>query len=305
VKEMHNYDKLDVEDLIIKTRERDDFAFSELVRRYTPMINKVISGFSSAVVTYDEAFSEACVALHKASLSYRLDLLEVTFGLYARICVKRRLSDLYSAAKLHKLADDVDVENLNVKMLHLGYFLLLDKVDSGDGIRILKAAKENGIETSIDLVSENSDRYSIVIPALPYTDYLIINEVEASNLTGIEPTNENLEKISEKIMALGVKKKVIIHKPDVSSALSKEGFTLVPSYEISKDEIKGTTGAGDAFCAGALIGIYDNLSDKEILEFASAVAMVSLFAPDATGGICSEDIIRKISKNKERKKICL
>ena len=43
---MHNYDKLDVEDLIIKTRERDDFAFSELVRRYTPMINKVISGFS-------------------------------------------------------------------------------------------------------------------------------------------------------------------------------------------------------------------------------------------------------------------
>ncbi len=201
--------------------------------------------------------------------------------------------------------DDIDFSKMNARMLHLGYFLLLDKVDGGDGIRILKAAKENGIETSIDLVSENSDRYSIVLPCLPYTDYLIINEVEASNLTGIEPTNENLEKISRKLMALGVRKKVIIHKPDISSALSEEGFTLVPSYEISKDEIKGTTGAGDAFCAGALIGIYDNLSDKEILEFASAVAMVSLFAPDATSGICSEDIIKKISKNKERKKICL
>ena len=201
--------------------------------------------------------------------------------------------------------EDIDFSEMDSKILHLGYFLLLDKVDSGDGVRILKEAQERGIETSIDLVSENSDRYSIVIPCLPYTDYLIINEVEASNLTGISPENENLEKISQKLMSLGVKKKVIIHKPDVSSALSKDGFTLVPSYEISKEEIKGTTGAGDAFCAGALIGIYDDLSDKEILEFASAVAMFALFSPDATSGIRSEDIIKKFSKNKERKKICL
>ena len=67
----------------------------------------------------------------------------------------------------------------------------------------------------------------------------------------------------------------------------------------------GTTGAGDAFCAGALIGIYDGLSDREILEFASSVALVSLFAPDATGGIITEDKIKKICENKERKEICL
>ena len=106
-------------------------------------------------------------------------------------------------------------------------------------------------------------------------------------------------------MELGVRKKVIIHKPDLATAYSENGFTVVPSLEISRDEIKGTTGAGDAFCAGALIGIYDNLSDKEILEFASSVALVSLFSPDATGGIVTEDEIKKICKNKERKKICL
>ena len=69
--------------------------------------------------------------------------------------------------------------------------------------------------------------------------------------------------------------------------------------------IAGTTGAGDAFCAGALIAIYDNRSDKEILEFASSVALVSLFAPDATSGIVTEEEINKICKNKDRKKICL
>ena len=200
---------------------------------------------------------------------------------------------------------DIDFEALEAKILHLGYFLLLDKVDSGDGIKILKKAKEEGVETSIDLVSENSDRYSIVLPCLPYTDYLIINELEASKLTGIEPLNENLEKISRRLMELGVRKKVIIHKPDLSTALSESGFTVVPSLEVKKEEIQGTTGAGDAFCAGALIAIYDNLSDKEILEFASSVAVVSLSAPDATSGIVCEEEIKKICKNKERKKICL
>ena len=201
--------------------------------------------------------------------------------------------------------DDIDFNSLSAKILHLGYFLLLDKVDAGDGLRILKKAKEEGIETSIDLVSENSDRYSIVLPCLPYTDYLIINELEASKITGIEPLDENLEKISRKLMELGVKKKVIIHKPELATALSEDGFTVVPSLVVDPGEIKGTTGAGDAFCAGALIAIYDNLSDREILEFASSVAVVSLFAPDATGGIVTEDEIKKICNKKERRKICL
>ena len=200
---------------------------------------------------------------------------------------------------------DIDFEKLDAKILHLGYFLLLDRVDNGDGLRILKEATKRGIETSIDLVSENSDRYSIVLPCLPYTDYLIINENEASKLTGIAPLDENLEAISRKLMDLGVRKKVIIHKPELATALSEEGFTVVPSLEISKSEIKGTTGAGDAFCAGALIAIYDGRSDKEILEFASSVALVSLFAPDATSGIVTEEEIKKICENKERKKICL
>ena len=109
---MANYEDFEVEKLIIMTRERDDAAFSELVKRYTPMINKVISAFSSALVTRDEAFAEACVALHKASLSYKLDNAEVTFGLYARICIKRRLFDLYDSADAKNLANDVDVEAL-------------------------------------------------------------------------------------------------------------------------------------------------------------------------------------------------
>ncbi len=210
----------------------------------------------------------------------------------------------YPGASADLGIDDIDFDKINSKILHLGYFLLLDKIDAGDGLKILKEASRRGIKTSIDLVSENSDRYSLVVPCLEYTDYLIVNEIEASKIAGIEPLDENLMAIAEKLMSFGVREKVIIHKSDRAVAFSKEGFTTVPSLDVSSEKIAGTTGAGDAFCAGALLAIYDEKSDKEILEFASSVALVSLFSKDATSGIVCEERIKEISKEYGRKKIC-
>ena len=200
---------------------------------------------------------------------------------------------------------DVDFDGLNVKMLHLGYFLLLDKIDNGDGLEMLKKAQEKGIKTSIDLVSENSDRYSLVLPCLQYTDNLIINEVEAGQLTGIEPKRENLREIAEKLKAYGVKERVVIHTPDLGVCVSENGFTFVPSYTLPDNFIQGTTGAGDAFCAGVLHGIYKGWSDREILEFGSASAVMALSAADAVSGMRMEEKIKEFCKKFKRKEICL
>lgn len=196
--------------------------------------------------------------------------------------------------------EDIAFETLDAKILHLGYFLLLEKVDQGDGLRILKEAQNRGIKTSIDLVSENSDRYSLILPCLPYTDYLIVNETEAGKMAEIEPTDENLEKIARKLMEMGVREKVVIHKPDFAVCLSQEGYTVVPSYALPKGYIKGTTGAGDAFCAGTLIGIYQDWPDQEILEFASACAVMALGTADATSGLVTESEIREYCKQFDR-----
>lgn len=197
---------------------------------------------------------------------------------------------------------DVDFDNLNAKMLHLGYFLLLDKIDQGDGEKILKRAKELGIKTSIDVVSENSDRYKLVIPCLKYTDNLIINEIEASKIAGIEFNGKNLKEIAEKLILCGVKERVIIHMPSYAVCLSSNGdYTVVPSLDIPKDFVKGTTGAGDAFCAGSLYSIYNGYSDEEILKFASMCAGVSLRTVDAVSGLTTKEEIIKICKNFKRK----
>ena len=211
----------------------------------------------------------------------------------------------YAGASADFGFDDVDLDGLGVKMLHLGYFLLLDKIDNGDGERLLKAAKEKGIKTSIDLVSENSDRYSLVLPCLKYVDNLIINEVEAGALTGIEPKRENLITIAEKLKAYGVAERVIIHTPEMGVCVSQRGVESVPSYALPKDFIVGTTGAGDAFCAGALLGIYQDKTDKEILEFASGAAVAALSQADATSGLCTEQEIKELCKGLKRKEICL
>ena len=192
--------------------------------------------------------------------------------------------------------DDIDFDSLDVKMLHLAYFLLLDKVDGGDGEKILKAAQEKGIKTSIDLVSENSDRYHIVKDCLKYTDNVIINELEAGMIAGIEPKRENLERIARAIKDMGVSERVIIHMPETGVCLSDNGFFEVPSWELPKGFIKGKTGAGDAFCAGALIGIYRGLDEMQILTLAQKSATASLAAPDAIGGMVSEDEIDEMLK---------
>lgn len=223
------------------------------------------------------------------------DVMSVTGG--------QRTFFAYAGACADFGAEDIDFDALDSKMLHLGYFLLLDKIDRGDGLKILQKASALGIKTSIDLVSENSDRYALVAPCLPYTDYLIINEIEAGKLTGMEPLDENLEVIARKLRQMGVREKVIIHKPDRSVCLSDAGFSCLGSYILPDGYIKGTTGAGDAFCAGALIGIYEGWEDQSIMEFASGCAVMALGSADATSGLTDEAAIRAHCRDLPRRSV--
>ena len=106
------YDDCEIKELLLLVRQRDDRAFEELVARFSPMINKVISSFLCSSISYEEAFSEACVVLHRAALSFDIDQREVTFGLYSRICVYRRMMDVLSRVKRDErhLENGVDLD---------------------------------------------------------------------------------------------------------------------------------------------------------------------------------------------------
>ena len=174
----------------------------------------------------------------------------------------------------------------------LGYFLLLAKVDAGDGLKILKELTHRGVETAIDLVSENSARYGLVRECLPYVDHLIANEIEAARIAG---TEGELKDVATKLFELGVRKRVIIHMPEKGVSLLKDGtWTEVPSVKLPKGFIKGKTGAGDAYCAGCLVGIFNGLSEREILELGGTAAVGALSAPGAVDGMRSVAELKKI-----------
>lgn len=199
--------------------------------------------------------------------------------------------------------DDMPWDALSCRMLHLGYFLLLDKVDGGDGLKILREAKSRGMKTSIDLVSENSDRYACVRPCLPYVDNLIVNEVEASRLCGMAYDGKNLGALAQTLLDLGVGERVILHTPKLAVCRTRDEYIEMPSADLIDGYIKGTTGAGDAFCSGALCGIYYEKSNLEILEYAQMAAEASLRTVDATSGLASLDELCRLSKQ-IRKKEC-
>ena len=211
----------------------------------------------------------------------------------------------FAGANADFSAEDVDFDAMRGTMLHLGYFLLLDAVDQGEGLKILRKAKEKGIRTSIDLVSENSERYKKVLPCLGYVDNLIVNETEAGRLTGMRPSLGNLPRIAEKLLKEGVKERVIVHCPEAGVCASERGTQLQASYALPQGFIQGTTGAGDAFCAGALLGIYRDKSDGEILQYASWAAVCALSETDATGGMRALAEARAFCSNFERRKLCL
>ena len=201
---------------------------------------------------------------------------------------------------------DVNLSLLNCRMLHAGYILLLDRFDEADAeygtamAAFLKRAQDEGIVTSIDVVSDSSGRFAEkVIPALRYTDNAFMNEIEGSGVSGLPARDENgallvdnIRRTMEIILSKGVGCRVILHCPEAGFCLNRDGtFTCVPSVALPAGYIKGTVGAGDAFCAGCLYAIYRGFDDRAMLEFASGAACCNLAAEDSVSGMQDKNYI--------------
>lgn len=196
----------------------------------------------------------------------------------------------------------INWDNINTKIFHLEYLLLMKRIDSYDavygthGARILHDAQERGMLTSIDVVSEQGNRAKeVVSAALKYTDICCINESEAEAITGVtllENGEFNLDKVKEAISVLkgkGVSKWVVIHAPRVGFGYDceKQQFFKVPSLQLPDGYIKGSNGAGDAYCSGILYGAYYDWELGQAMKYARSCAACSLSENNGTDGMRS------------------
>ena len=202
-----------------------------------------------------------------------------------------------------------DLESCRARILHLGYLLLLDRMDvvAADGTtgasRILRRARALGIKTSVDVVSEHGNRFpAVVTPALPHTDYLVVNELEASKSTGVEVHRNGaldfslLSKAAARLLELGVHEWVVIHAPEGALARHKDGtIHLQGSVAMPAERIVGTAGAGDAFAAGALMGLHEGWSMPECLRMGVCTAATCLLGATCTESILTADACLKLA----------
>ncbi|MGI6069377.1 MAG: carbohydrate kinase family protein [Blautia sp.] len=195
---------------------------------------------------------------------------------------------------------DIPLEQIQGSIFHIGYLLILDALDEEDEeygtkmARLLCQVQRRGIETSIDVATEKGERYQKVIPpALKYTDYCVINELEAQEITGIPLRDEedrllltHMEAALGALMDLGVSKWAVIHAPEGGYGMDRErNYVKVPSLVLPKEAIKGTVGAGDAFCSGVLLGAYRKQSLKEAIDLGICTAACSLTQEDSCKGV--------------------
>lgn len=197
-------------------------------------------------------------------------------------------------------AGHFDFAGVQAKIFHLGYLLLLDHLDAPDAefgtvaARVLDRATRSGCKTSVDVVSEDSDRFArVVLPALRYVDYCILNEFELERTTGIavragesiDPAA--LDKAARCLLDAGVREWVIVHYPEGACALGRRDgrFHRQGSVHLPAERIVGTVGAGDAFAAGVLHGLHEDAEIETALRYGVCVAASCLGSVDCSEGV--------------------
>jgi len=196
--------------------------------------------------------------------------------------------------------EDLDFKKLKVRWFHLGYLGLLDALAAEDrqydnrAARLLAAAQEAGVKTSVDVASVPAARLAQVVPpALKFTNHLILSETEAALITGfkLREPDGRLETVALRhaagaLLQHGVHDMVIVHFPEGAFARTRRGEDVWQSaVKLPPKLIAGTAGAGDAFCAGCLWGLHEGWETGKFLEAAVCLAAACLTHPTCTGGI--------------------
>jgi sugar/nucleoside kinase (ribokinase family) len=184
------------------------------------------------------------------------------------------------------------------RMFHLGYILLLDRLDEFDGARpraaeVLRQATAAGLRTSLDCVSEHSDRFrAVVLPVLPEVDLFFANDTEAEKLTGaglrvggvIQAAR--VERAAADLLARGVREGVILHFPEAAYALLRSGERhWQPSLLVPPEAIAGMAGAGDAFASGVLLVQHEGGPMGDALRLGVCAGAMSLGDASCSGAV--------------------
>jgi sugar/nucleoside kinase (ribokinase family) len=245
-----------------------------------------------------------CERLHISTDSVRVipgATTSFTDAMVERVGGRRTFFHHYGANAILD-ASDADLGASTTRILHaglLGLHPLMDATLDGGGNRwslLLERARSEGIHTNLELVSiEAGPLREIVLSCLPHADSVIINELEAGALTGIDvsaPSADGpvdwalLEQMAVGLIGLGVQRLAVVHFPAGAVAASLDGrLWRQGSVRLPRDLARSATGAGDAMAAGVLFGLHEDWPIGDCLRLGVASAASCVRSPYTSAGI--------------------
>ncbi|MFV2063465.1 MAG: carbohydrate kinase family protein [Chloroflexota bacterium] len=199
-------------------------------------------------------------------------------------------------------ASTAELETSTARILHAGAPGVHPRMDaalpggSNGWSRLFERAQAAGMHTNMELASVERGRLAeLAAPCLPYLDSIVINELEAGALSGVDVSVPEvdgavdwnaIDEVALDLIERGVSSLAVVHFPAGSVAADAEGHVWRQgSVRLAREDVRNTTGAGDAFAAGVILGLHEGWPVEACLRLGSASAAACVRSPRTSEGI--------------------
>lgn len=246
----------------------------------------------------DDPFGEFLVqTLQKRSIGIGGVLIDQDLGTSATMVMvdeegERRFVH-YIGANANLILDEIDLEQLNhAGIIHVAGSLVLPGMDGEPTAELLRVAKQNKVTTFLDTVWDDTGRWNeLLSPCLTEIDYFVPSLPEAQALTGYQaPEDVALSLLDSGVGTVGLKMGA-----NGSLVMNQKGERFqLNAYQV---DVVDATGAGDAYAAGFITGVWQGWPLEKTGRFANAVGALCVTGVGASGGVCTlEETLRFMEK---------
>jgi sugar/nucleoside kinase (ribokinase family) len=189
----------------------------------------------------------------------------------------------YIGANARLKLEDVDLDLVeSASILHVAGALVLPGLDGAPTATLLQRARAAGVTTFLDTVWDDTGRWmEVLAPCLPHVDYFVPSLSEARALTGRDVPRDVARALLERgVGTVGL-------KMGAGGCLVMTGsgdLFHIPAFEVRAVD---STGAGDAFAAGFIAGVWQGWSLERTARLANAVGALCVTGSGASGGVRS------------------
>lgn len=172
------------------------------------------------------------------------------------------------SAALFRVAPDHEDAALDARFVHFGGTGLLKAFDGEPTLHLIRKAKALERTTTFDLIQANPETIALVEPLLPFIDYFIPSIDEASEMAGRSDPND----VASFFLDRGVGTCALTMGAEGCLIVSNDGTRVrLPAHDVI---VSDTTGCGDSYTSGFIVGLHHGWDLERCGRFATAVSAI-------------------------------